>query len=95
MHYKNGRPAREGDKVVCLVNNNFVAGILHSTNPNANTCNGRVTPMGSNDPWVSVKDCLHLDDIAASAERLPALFNETQPVAVNPGGLIPDVVAGR
>jgi len=64
MHYKNGREAKEGDKVV-LLSNGYppVTGILHSTQPGAATCNGRLALLSPNDPYVTISECLHIDDI--------------------------------
>ena len=64
MHYKNGREAKPGDKVVNLPNG--VVGILHSVNAGSTTCNGRLATPTPNDAYVTVGECLHLDDIAAA-----------------------------
>lgn len=64
MHYKNGREAKAGDKVVSLTCN--VAGILHSINVQSNSCNGRIARMADSDPYVTLNECLHMDDIAAA-----------------------------
>jgi argonaute-like protein implicated in RNA metabolism and viral defense len=66
MHYKNGREAKSGDKVVSLANGNLVSGILHSVNAESTTCNGRVAVTTQNDPYVNIKDCLHVDDVVAA-----------------------------
>lgn len=64
MHYKNGRPAKEGDRVVNLVTG--LTGVLHSTIAASTTCNGRLAPTSQNDPYVTIGECLHLDDIKAA-----------------------------
>lgn len=61
MHYKNGREAKAGDKVIDLTYG--FAGILHSTNANSQTCNGKLAAISQNDPWVTLSECLHMDDI--------------------------------
>ncbi|MFZ3043884.1 MAG: hypothetical protein WA058_02120 [Minisyncoccia bacterium] len=66
MHYKNGREAKEGDKVVCIGGGMIVTGILHSVNAQSDTCNGRLAPTSQSDPYVNIKDCLHIDDVAAA-----------------------------
>lgn len=66
MHYKNGREAKEGDKVVCIGGGMIVTGILHSVNAQSDTCNGRLAQTSQNDPYVNIKDCLHLDDVSAA-----------------------------
>lgn len=72
MHYKNGRLAKNGDRVVGLVIGNLVAGILHSTTAGSTTCNGRVAVTTPNDPYVTISDLLHIDDIAAAVIPPPA-----------------------
>lgn len=62
MHYKNGREAKDGDKVVTP----YGMGILHSTSAQSDTCNGRVAVISQNDPYVTIKECLHFDDVMAA-----------------------------
>jgi hypothetical protein len=64
MHYKNGRPAKNGDKIVSLTYG--FAGILHSAVSTSNSCNGRIAPISQNDPYITIKECLHIDDIIAA-----------------------------
>ncbi len=64
MHYKNGRPAANGDKVVLLpVYGNPVAGILYDAVAGNDYCNGKLAPISPNDPCPNLKECLHLDDV--------------------------------
>ena len=72
MHYKNGREAKAGDKIVNLPTG--LSGVLHSPNAKSETCNGRIAAISQNDPYVTLGECLHLDDIAASA-----IVDSTQP----------------
>lgn len=68
MHYKNGREAKAGDRVV-LVGSQYtspVTGILHSLQEGSTTCNGRLALMTASDPHVTIGECLHLDDVAAA-----------------------------
>jgi hypothetical protein len=65
MHYKNGRPAKPGDKIVHL--SSGLSGILHTPNATANTCNARMAAINQNDPWITVGECLHIDDISAAS----------------------------
>lgn len=67
MHYKNGRAAKDGDSIVCLNNGNQVAGILYLTQPGATSCNGRLAHRSSTDPYITVGECLHLDDVKAAS----------------------------
>lgn len=41
-------------------------GILYNVNPGSTTCNGRLAQPAANDPYVTLSDCLHVDDIAAA-----------------------------
>lgn len=67
MHYKNGREAKEGDKVVLLEDGlPPVTGVLHTTQPGSDTCNGRLALLSPNDPYVTISTCLHIDDIKAA-----------------------------
>lgn len=64
MHYKNGRPAKAGDKVINLTHG--LSGILHTVNGTSTTCNGRLAAINQNDPYVTIGECLHVDDVAAA-----------------------------
>lgn len=77
MHYRNGREAKEGDKVVNLNGGQF--GILHSTMSQSTTCNGRLAQISPNDPYVNIKDCVHIDDVSQAFPVPPA--PESQPIA--------------
>lgn len=59
MHYKNGRLAKEGDKIVTP----YGMGILHSTNASSETCNGRIAVTTASDAYVTLSECLHFDDV--------------------------------
>lgn len=71
MHYKNGREAKLGDKVVGKdCNGNPVGGILVSGYPGSTTCNGYVVATSvieQNQRIVTLGDCLHVDDL----EKMP------------------------
>lgn len=64
MHYKNGRAAKAGDKVINL--SHGLSGVLHTVGAGSTTCNGRLAPISQNDPYVTIGECLHLDDVAAA-----------------------------
>lgn len=72
MHYKNGREAKPGDKIVGLDHaGNPIAGFLVKIQAGT-TCNGYVaqsTPIY----MVTLGDCLHADDAlaVATAENTP------------------------
>ncbi len=72
MHYRNGREAKNGDKVVSLagygsgpVNINAI-GILFDAKAGNNYCNGSIASIiGGPVVGACMFDCLHLDDVAA------------------------------
>ena len=66
MHYKNGREAKQGDKVISLEPRNQVIGILHSLMPGSVSCNGRIAASNSNDPYITIGECLHIDDVRSA-----------------------------
>lgn len=68
MHYKNGREAKPGDKVIAVVNGIVTTGIIHSLKPEATTCNARVSPTTHSDAYVTLADCMHVDDVSAVME---------------------------
>ncbi len=64
MHYKNGRIAKNGDKIILIPEHGTpVAGILYDATPGNDFCNGRIAITTSNDPCPNLKECLHADDI--------------------------------
>ena len=67
MHYKNGREAKNGDKVVLISPAGWgsasVIGILYDAQANNDYCNGKLAPISPNDPMPNLKECLHLDDV--------------------------------
>ncbi len=73
MHYKNGREAKNGDKVVLLpVYGSAAVGILYDAQAGNDFCNGKVAPISPGDPCPNLKECLHLDDVlAALAGKVP------------------------
>jgi hypothetical protein len=67
MHYRNGRVAQNGDKVIQLGHDGKVAalGVLHDATPGNDYCNGSLAPLHGTDVGACMCDCLHLDDVAA------------------------------
>ena len=67
MHYKNGREAKNGDKVVLISMYSAmgvpVIGILYDATAGNDYCNGRIAPICSGDPCPNLKEVLHLDDV--------------------------------
>lgn len=68
MHYRNGREARNGDKIVKLgiTDGKVVAfGVLHSAVPGNDYCNGNIATIQPPNDYACICDCLHVDDVAA------------------------------
>jgi hypothetical protein len=64
MHYKNGREAKNGDKVVLVSSYGApVIGILYDATAGNDYCNGRIAPIQPNDPMPNLKEVLHLEDV--------------------------------
>lgn len=68
MHYRNGREAKNGDKIVKLntVTGEIVSfGVLHSAIPGNDYCNGTIAVIQSATDYACMVDCLHVDDVTA------------------------------
>lgn len=66
MHYRNGREAKNGDKIVSLSGGTVEAfGVLHSAVPGNDYCNGNIAPVQPANAGACLCDCLHVDDLAA------------------------------
>lgn len=67
MHYRNGREAHNGDKIVQLDHEGKVSacGVLHSATPGNDYCNGSIAPIQGLVSGACMCDCLHIDDVAA------------------------------
>lgn len=77
MHYKNGREAKNGDKVVLIPtwgSTSAVVGILYDAVAGNDTCNGKLAITAPNDPCPNLAECLHLDDVL---KALPANVPDT------------------
>ncbi|MFA5123563.1 hypothetical protein, partial [Zavarzinia sp.] len=65
MHYRNGREAQNGDKVVRLEGGKIVAfGVLHGAVPGNDYCNGNIAVVQTANEYACMVDCLHVDDLA-------------------------------
>ncbi len=72
MHYKNGREAKNGDKVVLIpeyLGTAPMIGILYNAQAGNDYCNGKIAAISPSDPCPNLKECLHLDDVLSA---LPA-----------------------
>jgi hypothetical protein len=76
MHYKNGREAKNGDRVIAFPSCGApFAGILYDATAGNDYCNGKVAPTSPRDPCPNLKEVLHADDVTA-------LCNPPQPQPV-------------
>lgn len=87
MHYKNGREAKNGDKVMVFPSYGapFV-GVMYDSVAGNDYCNGKVAVISPSDPMVNLQEALHLDDVkglipiqTASQGRVPILNLEAVP----------------
>lgn len=84
MHYRNGREAKNGDKVVQLGGYGSgpvtitAIGILYDAKPGNDHCNGYIAPIiGSSVQSACMCDCLHFEDLStlivnAGLDKRPA-----------------------
>lgn len=88
MHYKNGREAKNGDKIVLIpeyrdVNGNYlgapVVGILYDARAGNDYCNGKIARIAPNDPCPNLKECLHIDDVLAALQPSQAELPPSAP----------------
>lgn len=67
MHYRNGREAKNGDRIVQLgINGANIQniGVLHDAQPGNDYCNGNIAPTATGNTMACLCDCLHVDDLA-------------------------------
>lgn len=65
MHYRNGREAKNGDKVVMLDGGRVCAyGVLYNAVAGNDYCNGNLAPAQSIPNYACLCDCVHVDDLA-------------------------------
>lgn len=73
MHYRNGREAKNGDRIVrlSLGGGKIEAfGVLHGAVPGNDHCNGNIAVVQSTVEYACLCDCIHIEDLAAIlAER--------------------------
>lgn len=68
MHYRNGREAKNGDKIVQLSMDGsgkvVATGVLYDATPGNDYCNGYIAPTQSVLTGACMCDCLHVEDLA-------------------------------
>ena len=67
MHYRNGREAKNGDKIIQLDMQGgriLNIGILYDAVAGNDYCNGRIAPISPSVTGACMCDCLHIDDVA-------------------------------
>lgn len=78
MHYKNGREAKNGDKVVLLPSYGApVVGILYDAVAGVDNCNGKLAPCSPSDLMPNLAECLHVDDVIA-ADKAKLITDSTK-----------------
>lgn len=89
MHYKNGREAKNGDKVVSIPSwvdgdgkrqyGTPVVGVLFDAKPGIDACNGYLAPITTGLASANLNnDCLHVDDfLAALPESVPDISKKS------------------
>lgn len=79
MHYRNGRAAQNGDKVLVTPSYGLpYVGILYDAVAGNDYCNGKVALTALSDPCPNLKECLHLDDALAALKIHLPTFEELQ-----------------
>jgi hypothetical protein len=65
MHYRNGREAKNGDKIVSLGYEGRVdaVGTLKDAVPGNDYCNGTIDATQQPNALACLCDCLHVDDL--------------------------------
>ena len=66
MHYRNGREAKNGDKIIQVGSDGKInaAGVLYDAKPGNDFCNGNIAPIQAPVSYACLCDCLHVDDVA-------------------------------
>jgi hypothetical protein len=64
MHYRNGREAKAGDVILSLQTGK--TGVMYEAVAGVKQCSARLAQIHQNDEYITVGECLHLDDVAAA-----------------------------
>lgn len=79
MHYKNGTPAKVGDRIIAKDHQGLpVSGIVVATTPGADSCNLLVAPIHQpySSGFFTASECLTVDDALDAYEPKEAGGNE-------------------
>ncbi len=80
MHYKNGREAKNGDKVVVIPScGSPYTGILYDATAGNDFCNGRVAPISAGDPMPNLQEVLHIEDAMTALGDISKVPDLTKP----------------
>ena len=85
MHYKNGREAKAGDAILSLQSGQ--TGILYDQVAGIKQCSARLAKTTLNDEYVTLEQCLHLDDVAAATVPNTTAPASTPPIDLAAAGL--------
>ncbi len=71
MHYRNGREAKNGDKIVRLNGGKVEAfGVLHGARADdGDHCNGTIAVVQNAQEYACLCDCIHADDLTKILEE--------------------------
>lgn len=70
MHYKNGREAKNGDKVLLVPSYGSPRiGVLYEATAGNDRCNGKLAVISPSDPCPDLKECLHIDDVLSALDK--------------------------
>lgn len=79
MHYKNGREAKNGDKVVMIQSGRMYVGVLIDAVAGNDYCNGQLAQLPPA-TYCNLKECLHMDDaVAALPTSVPDTSKKPDP----------------
>jgi hypothetical protein len=91
MHYRNGREAKNGDKVILFSGYAApIVGILYDARVGNDYCNGKIAVTQPNDLCPNLAECLHLDDVLALLPPQTDILAETHPDLFKRIALVPD-----
>ena len=67
MHYRNGREAKNGDRIVQLGDRGKILhmGVLYDATPGNDYCNGSIALVQQPVTGACMVDCLQIEDVAA------------------------------